>query len=132
MEATEITETDDMKFRIVYDGPALDNHEMDVRDLAPALLALSEVFEEAGKTLYGNKSVINVKVNASFRAGSFGIDLLASSPSWLKNTVEFFSGDTASATLNLITFLGLCKLAGGKTTKGLIDLIKWIGPINVR
>ncbi len=132
MEATGIAETDDMKFRIVYDGPALDNHEMDVRDLAPALLALSDVFEEAGKTLYGKKAVINVKVNASFKAGSFGIDLLASSPSWLKNAVEFLSGDTASATLNLITLLGLCRVAGGKTTKGLIDLIKWIGPRKVK
>lgn len=132
MKATGIAETDDMKFRIVYDGPALDNHEMDVRDLAPALLALSDVFEEAGKTLYGKKAVVNVKVNASFKAGSFGIELLASSQSWLKNAVEFFSGDTASATLNLITFLGLCRVAGGKTTKGLIDLIKWIGPRKVK
>jgi len=45
-------DSDDMKFRIVYDGPALDTHEMDVRDLAPALLSLSDALEEAGKTIY--------------------------------------------------------------------------------
>lgn len=125
-------ESDDMKFRIVYDGPALDNHEMDIRDLAPALIALSDVFEEAAKTLYGKKATINVKVNASFKAGSFGIDLLASSPSWIKQAVEFLSGDTVSATLNLITFLGLTKVAGKQTSKGLLDLIKWIGPRKVK
>lgn len=125
-------DSDDMKFRIVYDGPALENHEMDVRDLAPALIALSDVFEEAAKTLYGKKAVVTVKVNASFKAGSFGIDLLASSPSWVKQAVEFFSGETLSATLNLIALLGLSRLAGNHASKGLLDLIKWIGPRKVK
>lgn len=125
-------DSDDMKFRIVYDGPALENHEMDIRDLAPALIALSDVFEEAAKTLYGKKATVTVKVNASFKAGSFGIDLLASSPSWIKQTIEFFSGDPVSATLNIITLLGLSKVAGTQATKGLLDLIKWIGPRKVK
>lgn len=125
-------DSDDMKFRIIYDGPALDNHEMDVRDLAPALIALSDVFEEAAKTLYGKKAVVTVKVNASFKAGSFGIDLLASSPSWVKQAIEFFSGDSISATLNIIALLGLSKAAGGHASKGLLDLIKWIGPRKVK
>lgn len=76
MDAGNNSETNDMKFRIVYDGPALETHEMNVRDLAPALLSLSDALEEAGKTLYGNKTVVSVKVNASFKAGSFGIDRL--------------------------------------------------------
>ncbi|WP_145525319.1 hypothetical protein [Yersinia rohdei] len=125
-------DSDDMKFRIVYDGPALENHEMDIRDLAPALIALSDVFEEAAKTIYGKKATVTVKVNASFKAGSFGIDLLASSPSWIKQAIEFLSGDPVSATLNLITLLGLSKVAGTQTTRGLLDLIKWIGPRKVK
>ncbi|QMV54062.1 hypothetical protein [Ewingella americana] len=125
-------DSDDMKFRIVYDGPALESHEMDIRDLAPALIALSDVFEEAAKTLYGKKAIVSVKVNASFKAGSFGIDLVASSPSWIKQTIEFFSSDPVSATLNLITFLGFTKVAGDKASKGLLDLIKWIGPRKVK
>ncbi|MDO6406243.1 hypothetical protein [Pantoea phytobeneficialis] len=125
-------ESDDMKFRIIYDGPALENHDMDVRDLAPALIALSDVFEEAAKTLYGKKATVSVKVNASFKAGSFGIDLLASSPSWIKQAVEFLSGENVSATLNLITLLGLTKVAGKQASKGLLDLIKWIGPRKVK
>lgn len=127
-----MTDSDDMKFRIIYDGPALDNHEMDIRDLAPALIALSDVFEEAAKTLYGKKAVVTVKVNASFKAGSFGIDLLASSPSWVKQAIEFFSGDSISATLNIIALLGLTKAAGDQASKGLLDLIKWIGPRKVK
>lgn len=34
MDAGSNSETNDMKFRIVYDGPALETHEMNVRDLA--------------------------------------------------------------------------------------------------
>ncbi len=127
-------DSDDMKFRIIYDGPALDTHEMDIRDLAPALLSLSDVFEEAGKTLYGDKAVISVKVNASFKEGSFGIDLVAASSSLFTQIVGFLSGDNVSAALNLITVLGLVHAdkATGNVKKGLIQLIKWIGPRKVK
>lgn len=132
MDAGNNSETNDMKFRIVYDGPALETHEMNVRDLAPALLSLSDALQEAGKTLYGNKTVVSVKVNASFKAGSFGIDLVASSTSWFKQAVDFLSGDSATAAANLIAFIGLCPGSKEKICKGLIQLIKWIGPRKIK
>lgn len=124
-------DNDDMKFRIVYDGPALDSHEMDVRDLAPALLSLSDVFEEASKTVYGKSSKISIRVNASFKAGSFGIDLIASS-SMAQHIIGFLSGDTASATTNIISLVGFGFYATKQTCKGLIQLIKWIGPRKIK
>lgn len=128
MKASGTADTDDMKFRIVYDGPALDTHEMDVRDLAPALLSLSDALEEAGKTIYGKERKISVKVNASFKAGSFGVDLIAQSASITNQIISVFSGTNASAACNIISLVGFGILTGEKSYKGLIQLIKWIGP----
>ncbi|ALV92448.1 MULTISPECIES: hypothetical protein [Pantoea] len=125
-------DSDDMKFRIVYDGPALDTHEMDVRDLAPALLSLSDALEEAGKTIYGREKRISVKVNASFRAGSFGVDLIAQSSSLTSQIMGVFSGNNASAACNIISLVGFGYYATKESYKGLIQLIKWIGPRKIK
>ncbi len=132
MEASGIAEKDDMKFRIVYDGPALDNHEMDVRDLAPALLSLSDALEEAGKTIYGKERRVSVKVNASFKAGSFGVDLIAQSSSLTSQIIGAFSGNSASAACNIISLVGFGYLASKQSYKGLLQLIKWLGPRKIK
>lgn len=125
-------DSDDMKFRIVYDGPALDTHEMDVRDLAPALLSLSDALEEAGKTIYGKERRISIKVNASFKAGSFGVDLIAQSTSITSQIIGVFSGNNASAACNIISLVGFGYLATKQSYKGLIQLIKWLGPKKIK
>ncbi|EHE1050792.1 hypothetical protein JZD21_004802 [Salmonella enterica subsp. enterica serovar Javiana] len=120
-----MTEDNDMKFRVVYDGPALDNNEMDVRDLAPALLALSDVFDEAARTIYGKDVRMSVKVNASFRAGSFGVDLIASS-SFTQHLINLFSSNTATATCNVIALVGFGCVIGNGIKKGVTQFITWI------
>ena len=60
---------------IAYDGPALAAHEMDVKELAPALLAFSTLFEEANSMFNGDRTKIAINVKGSFKSGSFGIDL---------------------------------------------------------
>lgn len=49
---------------ISYDGPALSDGTMDVRDLAPALLATSSLFTVACQVLYGKDHKIKVNVSA--------------------------------------------------------------------
>lgn len=65
-----------MKWRVTYQGPALDTHEMDVRELAPALLALADIFDHIGAEVLGGQGVVQVRVHGSFLSGSFGVDLL--------------------------------------------------------
>jgi hypothetical protein len=60
-------------FTLTYDGPALRDHMMDVRDLAPALLGVGELFDAANRALNGEASSISVHVTAN-EAGCFSID----------------------------------------------------------
>lgn len=65
-----------VKWRITYEGPALDSHEMDVRELAPALLAVADAFDLIGADVLGGRGTVQVRVRGSFQTGSFAVDLL--------------------------------------------------------
>jgi len=55
-----------------FDGPALQDGSMNVRDLAPSMLGLGALFESANKALNGERTTINVNVRAT-SVGSFHI-----------------------------------------------------------
>jgi len=63
-------------FQIIYDGPALENSTMDVKDLAPALLALGEAIEQANFSTNHQKASVVLNVRASFKTGCFGIEFV--------------------------------------------------------
>jgi hypothetical protein len=110
-------------FSVKYDGPALASHQMDVRELAPALIALSALLEESNRVLYPESAEVRVHVNGSFKGGSFGVDLVALQ-SIKDQIVSIFSGPDATAAANLFAILsGIGILGSG----GLIGLIKWLG-----
>ncbi|MDR2172667.1 MAG: hypothetical protein LBE32_00410 [Burkholderiales bacterium] len=109
-------------FSIKYDGPALANHQMDVRELAPALIALSELLEQSNKVVFPDAAPVRVNVKGNFRSGSFGIDLTAVQDI-AQQIVSIFSGQGANATSNLFAILTGIGLIGGG---GLIGLIKWL------
>lgn len=111
-----------VKFSIKYDGPALANHEMDVRELAPALLALSDLIKAANHALYGEKSDVQINVHGTFKGGSFGIDLTAARTVYDAIT-SLLAGQGPTAAANLLGILGavgIIQQAGG----GLIALVK--------
>ena len=61
------------EFAIAYDGPALEDHTMDVQTLGPALLAVGDMCREANRVMNGQEVAdINVRVKAT-AAGCFDI-----------------------------------------------------------
>ncbi len=105
-------------FTIAYDGPALRDGAMDVRDLAPALLAVGQLFDAANSVLNGDNARINVQVTSTGQ-GSFEIffDLLQTLPQQL---VGIFSGEVVTAALNLK------ELVFTSGVGGLVWLIKYL------
>lgn len=65
-------EESQVQLDISFEGDAVQNGAMNVRDLAPSMLALGALFESANKALNGESAVINVNVKAT-SAGSFHI-----------------------------------------------------------
>ena len=90
---------------------------MDVRDLAPALLSLGKLFEEANRTLYGDKVRLSVKVKAGFKAGSFEIDLNLAQ-AFLSQMRDMLAGQNATALANLLAVLGFGGLTASTLTGG--------------
>ena len=114
--------SDTARFHIVYDGLALITNEIDVRDLAPALLAVSDVIREANKTLNGERTSIAVKVKGSFKAGSFGIDLTVAQD-FFSNLLNFAKKEDVVAAIGI---LNLMVFNATSLVKGVIQVLKSI------
>lgn len=115
--------TKNAEFRIAYEGAALREHTMDVRDLSPALLSLGQLFDEANRILNGDKVSINLQIKAH-EAGSFEI-LLQLYQSFGDQVSHFLAGDFVTSVLNLKElvlgggglFILIKRLKGGKPKK---------------
>jgi len=95
---------------------------MDVRELAPALIALSDLLETANKEAFPEAAPVRVNVQGNFRSGSFGVDLIAVQHIG-QQIASILTGETVTATANLLALLTAIGIFGGD---GLIGLIKWL------
>lgn len=120
--------TDTESFQIAYDGVALREHRIDVRDLAPALMGLAELVEMAGKIVAGREAKTTLNVRATGE-GSFLIDLeVVQVLNAIEKVTGFFAGDTYEGAKNLLELLGIT--VGGaisvKKVMGLLKLKSWL------
>lgn len=108
-------------FQIIYDGPALEDSTMDVRDLAPALLALGDVIEQANGVINDKKAVITLKVRASFKTGCFGIEFDVAQ-TLLEQTKSLFTASGIADAKDIVDYIGFaCSPA-----LGLVGFMKWL------
>ena len=84
----------DFETIIRYDGPALVGHEMDVQALAPALLALASLIQDANREFNGDKAAVKVVVNADLRQQCFQIKIKFVQD-FLQMARTFLDGDMA-------------------------------------
>jgi hypothetical protein len=119
------------KFHVVFEGPALVEHCMDVRDLAPALIAIADLLTTVNREVNGETSTIRVHVDASFKAGSFGIDLVASQH-LLAHIWDILSGHGANAVCNGYAIMTMIGFVGGGGLIGLLRRLKGRRPLRVQ
>jgi len=91
-------------FSVRYTGPGLETGTMDVRELAPALLAFGNLLDESNRVLNGKATEVSVRVKR-FEDGSFGISFEVCQK-FLQQVVSILSGDHITAATNLIDLLG--------------------------
>ncbi|KVH07121.1 hypothetical protein SB394_19955 [Burkholderia sp. BCCIQ04A] len=113
------------RFRITYDGPALESSEMDVRELAPALLAFGDLLDASTRALCGDQVRPRVNVRGSFKTGSFGIDFTLAT-SLLGRMRDLLSGSEGTALANAVTILTALGIAAPRARKGLFAVLKWL------
>lgn len=107
-------------FQVTYDGPALQSGRMPVRDLAPALLALGDLFTEAGAVLYPDREPVALDIKATAE-GSFDVHLILEAGGLWDQVIDLVTSDDSSALLALIvyvtTLFGAVKFIGRKLIK---------------
>lgn len=94
---------------------------MDVRDLAPALLAVGQLIDAINTTLNRDDAKVSVNVRAT-NPGSFSISLEIVQ-TYAQQVVGLFAGTEVTAAANILALLG----GGAAAGKGLLWLIKRLG-----
>ena len=92
------------QFTLSYEGTALADHSMSVRDLAPALVALGELFDRSNYLVNDDRATIDLKITAT-GPGSFGIELVVE---MVRLTTNIFAGPVVTSALNLRQIVVLC------------------------
>lgn len=111
-------------FQVAYDGPALATHEMNVKDFAPALLALGELLEDANQALNGDRVKIAVNIRAT-EPGSVDV-LLSVAQTLLNQTISLFDSRGVTAFVNAKELLTTLGIGGGAVAGGVIGIIRWL------
>jgi hypothetical protein len=106
--------------RLIYDGPAVEDGEMDIAQLAPSLLAFGKLVESFDALASGEMGRVRVKVRADVRRGSFDVGIALS---FLDSAKAWLISPDGIVTTEILALLGLSAKDG---VVGLIQAVRWL------
>lgn len=106
---------------VAYTGEAVNDGTMDVSELAPALLALSNFIGEANRILNNDDSTIEVRVSAHFERGSFEMSL--EFVRTLAQQLKLFFAEGNYSLTDILTALGLVATLSGCN---FLEFYRWL------
>lgn len=131
-----------VKTIIKFDGPAVDGKAMDVADLAPSLVALSDLLKHANRKFNGDKAGLKILVNADLEQNCFELGVELSQTVW--DTVSQLVQDEKVRTAKeiaewigiiatpAISLYGLIKFLKGKEVENVTTVKQQDGRNNVQ
>lgn len=106
---------------IRYDGPALAGHKMDVEDIAPALMALSELCKRANAIANGDRASVQLLIDMDVEQHCVQIKLQIVQ-TLLDAAKSLFGVDGGLTAMDILKALGLAT----STSLGLFKLLKML------
>lgn len=121
-------------FRVVYDGPAVEDGEMDVAQLASSLLALGKLIENADAIRTGEAGRVKVRVKSDLKRGSFDVGIAVHWADSLKDAaIAWALTPEGAGTLALLGFSGFTlKDAAIHGGKGVVQVVRWLRGRRIR
>jgi hypothetical protein len=110
---------------IRYDGPLLEFHQMDIADIAPALLGISELCKIANRKFNGERAAVKVLIGTDAEHKCFQLDLHVVQTIW-EHTKTILSSEDVKTAKDFLDWLGLIGSAVGAPL-GLFQLLKKLG-----
>ena len=108
--------------RVVFDGPAVEDGEMEVSQLASSLLALGKLIEATDAIVTGEPNRVRVRVQSDVRCGSFDVGIVVALDSAWDAAKAWVSSPEGIATGTILSLLGLNV---GSAAKGLVQVVRW-------
>ncbi len=96
----------EVKTIIKYKGPAVDGKSMDVGDLAPSLIALSDLLKLANKKFNGDRSGLTILVNADLEQNCFELGVELTQTLW-ENISQLIEDDRVKTAKEIAEWIGI-------------------------
>lgn len=113
----------EIKTIIKYTGAAVDGKSMDVSDLAPSLIALSDLLKIVNKKYNGDRAGLKILVNADLEQNCFELGVELAQTFW--DSVSQLIDDGHSLTAKEIAeYVGIVSTVSGVSLYGLIKALK--------